>query len=697
MQSKLLSADKAASAFNQHRIAVAIKLTIIGVAVLAFYLQDLSMVFKGALTDESTFHILAIPFIFGYLLFRKRKMFNATLQPSQTTKVGFQKYFSLLSGITLCAIAVLTYWYGSYTFTPLEIHMLTLPLLVSGLTLILFNTATLRQLIFPIAFLVFLTPPPSEILFGIGSTLASLSASASNMLGNIFGLHSSLSVNNIGPVITLIRPDQTSLVFTVDVACSGIYSLIGFTIFAFFIAYIMRGKLWKKLTIAILGIPLIMALNVIRITTILAIGYNFGQTLALDVFHAVGATVLMFIGTLILLAVTEKVFKKPKPIPPCPTCNPTPKNITQSFCQNCGKILQHPRIKITKTDIIKILSITLVTIVLLTIQAPVFALTQGPAQISTQTPAGQQTMSIAMFPNITDYSLTYLYRDTAYEKISGVDEALTYRYSSSTGRPTIWVALQIAPSVSNEHRWETCLVNYPLSQGMQVGVSQLDLRDIQLQDNPPITARYFAFQYKNTNQTQVVFYWYQSATFNTNGTAQTKSVMISLIMYPPSSQEVSGYEIQQLTVAQAITNYWQPIQTWSTVALTISQNGLTLSATTSAILIALIIYNFILSHQEKNSLLILFSKLPKRNQLLIKAIENAKKQGTPTTQAISDELNKLTNTPTDMETLKRELGEAEKAGLIEKTLINKFDEPAYSWRSLLPEQGKGLFLSRFFK
>ena len=523
MQSKLLSADKPASAFNQHRIAVAIKLTIIGVAVIAFYLQDLSMVFKGALTDESTFHILAIPFIFGYLLFRKRKMFNATLEPSQTTKVGFQKYFSLLSGITLCAIAVLTYWYGSYTFTPLEIHMLTLPLLVAGLTLILFNTATLRQLIFPIAFLIFLTPPPSEILYGIGSTLASLSASASNMLGNIFGLHSRLSVNNIGPVITLIRPDQTSLAFNVDVACSGIYSIIGFTIFALFIAYIMRGKLWDKLTIAIMGIPLIMALNVIRITSILAIGYNFGETLALDVFHTVGATVLMFIGTLILLAVTEKVFKKPKPIPPCPTCNPTLKNITQSFCQSCGKILQYPRIKITKADVIKILSITLVTIVLLTIQAPVFALTQGPAQISTQTPTGPQIISNAMFPNITDYSLTYLYRDTAYEKISGVDEALTYSYSSSTGKPTVWVALQIAPSVSNEHRWETCLVNYPFSQGMQVGVSQLDLRDIQLQDNPPITARYFAFQYKNTNQTQVVLYWYQSATFNTNGTAQPKA------------------------------------------------------------------------------------------------------------------------------------------------------------------------------
>ncbi len=402
MRSKLLTSEKVALTFSQHRIAVAIKISVIAVAVLAFYLQDLSMVFKGALTDESTFHILAIPFIFGYLLFRKRKMFNATLQPSQTTKVGFQKYFSLLSGITLCAIAILTYWYGSYTFTPLEIHMLTLPFLVAGLTLILFNTAMLKQLIFPIAFLIFLTPPPSEILYGVGSALASLSALASNALASTFGLHSTLSVNNVGPVITLIRPDQTTLAFNVDVACSGIYSLIGFTIFAFFIAYIMRGKLWGKLAIVIMGIPLIMALNIIRITSILAIGYNFGETLALDVFHTVGATVLMFIGTLILLAVTEKAFKKPKPPQPCPTCNPTPTNQTQSFCHSCGKLLKYPKTKLTKADITKIIGIALVTIVLLTIQAPVFALTQGPAQVSIQTPTGtQMATSNAMFPNIT--------------------------------------------------------------------------------------------------------------------------------------------------------------------------------------------------------------------------------------------------------------------------------------------------------
>jgi len=343
---KNLNTSKMTSLLNQHRLAIALKFSVITAAVIALYFQDLSLVFRGALTDESTFHILAIPFIFAYLIYRRRKMIDASFQNEKTGANGFQKIFSTIAGVSLFAISIFTYWYGSYTFIPLEYHMLTLPFLTAGLILILFNLQTLKQLIFPVAFLIFLTPPPAEILYGVGSALANLSASASNFLANTFGMHSTLSISNTGPIITLLRPNQTALPFNVDVACSGIYSIIGFLIFALFIAYITPGKLRNKFAILVMGIPLILGLNIIRITTILGIGYNYGEDLALQVFHSVGATVLMFVGTLILLAITEKVFKKPKPSEPCPTCNPFPKNFAQSSCLNCGRLLKYPKTKI---------------------------------------------------------------------------------------------------------------------------------------------------------------------------------------------------------------------------------------------------------------------------------------------------------------------------------------------------------------
>ncbi len=671
---------------SHHRLAIALKFSVITLAVVALYFQDLSMVFTGALTDQSSYQILVIPFLFAYLIYRKRKMINAALQPPQTSTRGFQKYFSTIAGISLCAVAILTYWYGSYTFTPLEYHMLTLPFLLAGLTLLLFNTQTLKQLLFPIAFLIFLTPPPDQIFYSVGSALANLCASASNALANMFGLHATLSASNVGPVITLIRPDHTTLPFNVDVACSGIYSLIGFLIFALFIAYIMRGKLRNKFAILLMGIPLIVALNIIRITTILAIGYNFGENLALQAFHDVGATVLMFIGVLLLLAVTEKVFKKPKPPQPCPTCNPPPTNPTEPFCQNCGKLFKHPKTKLNRADIAKIAGIAIMVVMLLSIQAPVFALTQGPAQVMIQTPSGVQVnTSNSMLPNIPGYTLNYDYRDTQFEQSSGDDAALVYSYGSTNETTsTVWVAIQIAASVTSEHQWTTCLITFPLSQGDQLWVNQLDLRDIQIQDNPPMTACFFAFQYEDTNQTQVVLYWYETAIFETNSTAQTKSVMISLVMYPSSPKSVSQAEAQELPIANAVNNYWAPIQTWSTVALSISQNGLALSAGATAILVLLILYAVYLDRKEKHALLNLYRKLPSQDQLIMKAVTNAKNN--PTIHAITLEYQKLSQTPTSETWVAQKLDEAENAGTIKKTLINKDDTPTLAWKNQIPQK-----------
>ncbi len=674
-----------ALALSQHRLTIALKFSVVAVSVVALYFQDLSMVFTGALTDESTFHILAIPFLFAFLVYRKRRLIGASLL-NESNKGVFQRNFSSLVGISLCAVSILTYWYGSYSFTPLEYHMFTLPFMAAGLVLLLFNVKMLKELLFPVAFLVFLAPPPSEVLYGVGSMLANLNAIASNSLANILNLHSTLTSSNVGPVISIIRPDTSVLSFNVSVACSGIYSIIGFVIFALFIAYITVGKLRNKLLILVMGVPLIVFLNIVRITTILGIGYYWGEDLALQVFHSVGATVLMFVGTLILLAVSEKAFKKPPPTLPCVACNNDPKNPTEQFCSACGKLFKYPKAKWTKLDIVKISGIILVLIALLSIQAPVFALTQSPGQVMVQTPSGTVvTAENSMFPSIDGYTVRYSHRDTAYEGETGNDAALVYVYNPmNKSQSTIWVATQIGSSSTSQHRWETCLVNYPLSQGDAAKVKQLDLRDIQLQDNPPIRARYFAFQYTDKNETDVVLYWYQTATFNINGTSETKSVMISLIAYPTGPSGVAAAEDLELQIAKSINSYWQPIKAWSTVSLAISQNGLVLSFGVTGVLVALIIYAFYLDSREKLSLLTLYRKLPTRDQLLLNAVNNSK--GT-STQAIVSEFQRLSAASVLEVFVVERLEEAEKLGLVKRIVKNNRDSPLLLWKSRLSTQG----------
>jgi hypothetical protein len=258
------------------------------------------------------------------------------------------------------------------------------------------------------------------------------------------------------------------------------------------------------------------------------------------------------------------------------------------------------------------------------------------------------------------------------------------------------VSVELASTTGPLHRWETCLINYPISQGLQPKVTQLDLSDVQTQANPPIVGRYFAFQYRSTNQTQVVLYWYETATFNVDNQTQQKHVKISLVVYPDSADEIKQSEELLLPIARQVNDYWQPIKTWTTVALTISRNGLALSAAATALIVVLIVYRLILLQQERRSLMILFSKLPVAKQQLLNAVGASTNAGKPTTEGVAMQLAK----PVNIQQLDVELEDCRNMGLIQRVLVNKEDKPAYLWKSLLPKRSvlRSLpFVSRFFE
>jgi len=681
---------------NVNTLVTSLKALTVLIAVLTIFYQDLTIIANNALQSEQMSHILVIPFLLAYLLYRKRKMVRAVI-PFQTSNQPKQtKQLSTLSGILLCTTAIILYWHGSYTFTPLEYHILTLPLFTAGLILILFNLQTLRQLAFPIMFLIFLTPPPSEILYGLGSTLSVISSEASNTIVNALGIASTISSEYGNPTIIITRPDNTTIGFTVDIACSGIYSLIGFLIFAAFIAYITRDKTWKKAATFLIGLPLIYLLNITRITIILLIGYHYGEQLALQTFHLLGGWILIFLGTLLLLAITQnllktKIFTKPQPPQPCQKCNIDPQNLPQDFCPNCGRLLKYRETKLKKQDMAKITAIAFSVALLLLIQVPVFALTEGPAQIIIQTPTGEQG-NTQILPQIPNYTLQFVYRDKDFEQRAKQDASLLYAYLPlNKTEETTWVAVEIASATSSLHRWEYCLITWPQTQGYQPKIEQLDLKDTQILENPPLTARYFAFQYTKTNQTQLVLYWYETATFKTNATVEQKHVKMSLITYPDIPKDITEAEYQLLPFATAIANYWQPTKTWSQIALTISVNGPTLAAATTTLLAATIMFNFIEKNKRKKTNIYAYKKLSKINQQIIEAVHQAQRTATGKISNIAKTYENIAKEKITAENLLQKLTEAEKAGLVEKEVINEHDEPLLGWKtqlSFVNENGK---------
>lgn len=666
-------------------LGLTLKTSTIILATLAIYFQDLSIILFDAFYSEQNFHLLAVIPLVVYMLYRKRKIANALV--NQDSKNIWKKQFQTFAGILLCVAALLIYWYGSYTFTPIEYHMATLPFFVAGLILILFNFDVLRCLIFPIAFLAFLTPPPAEVLYPIGSLLSNISAEASNAITNLFGVSSSLHYQYGSPIINVIRADQSVINFTVDIACSGIYSLVGFAIFSTFLAFALRKTTKSKIAILLTGIPIIIFLNTIRITIILLLGYHFGNELALQVFHTFGATILMFFGTLIFLLLMEKFAKNIIPSKPCLPCKNRDQNSKNNFCRYCGKIFKTHQSKLSKNDILKITIILVLVGVMVFVQVPVFALTEGPAQVIIQTRSGEEG-NIQILPQIQDYELRYLYRDTNFEIISGQEASLAYKYSSNDSQKiSVWVAVEVSSIRSSLHRWEVCLITWPLHEGVQPRVTQIELKDVQISENPPITARYFAFQRHSTNQTQVVLYWYETSIFTTNGTSQVKHVKMSLTTYLQNDQDIKNAEEQLLPVAQTINNYWQPIKTWSIFALGISQYGLSFSVAIVVLLFGIFLYYKYSVWEEKNRLTNLYNKISESNKQLSQAlfiIQKNRKKNSP--ENIAEQFMRISNTPIDLDRLEKQLSQAQTLGLVKKVIVSRNDEPIIQWKNQIPQK-----------
>jgi len=665
---------------TETHVILAAKTMVILATVIALFSQDLAILFNGALFSEITNYLFAVPFFFAYLIYRKRRMLRAVIPLENKDQLEETRHLPMLVGILLSVSSILLYWYGSHTFTPLEYHMLALPIFAAGLCLILFNQQTLRQLAFPIAFLAFLIPPPTEILYTVGSTLSVMSSNASNAIVNAFGISSAIVSEYGNPTIVIIRPNGTILPFTVDIACSGIYSLISFLIFVAFVAYIVRDKLWKKLALALLGIPLIYMLNIARITTILLIGYYYSNEIALEIFHLLGGWILVFLGTLALLLISGKIFKTrifSNLKEECSVCI-SENSSHQSFCHACGRILKPANIAFHKSDVLKTGAIIIAVVLLMTIQVPVFALTKAYPIVVTDTPSGQM-VSTSILPSIANYSLSFENRNVEFEAAYHEDMALVYLYSpKNTSMEPVWVSIEMAPDQSALHRWETCLITWPISQGQQPQATEIELKDIQLTSNPPIVGRYFVFNYTLARalKTQAVLYWYESSIFMVNLTSKQEQVKMSLIAYPENMQELPNIENQLLTVATRIIDYWAPIKTWSQIAMLISENAANITIVANILVIAIIILYLLETRDQKRANSVAFQKLSEPNKQIIDAVRKTERNSMPTLASISS-ISKETSQSKLLETL----SELEKTGLVKRLIASRDDEPTQIWKT----------------
>ena len=540
----------------------------LALAVTLAYGGDLYQIFSDAFVFSSGNignYIIAIPPMAGLILYRKRSVFAVSI-----TLRDSHGWWSFPLGLSLIGCAIFLYLYGTSTLYALNYHIYSLVLFLAGAILVLFNYTTLRHAFFVLVLFAFLEPLPGEL---IGSVAADISWLTSLVLEDSFkaiGMGYQLDTNLGAPSFLVTRPDGQQSTFVIGEPSSGVFSIIGISVFALFVAYVSSGSVWKRVVLFVFSLPLFFILNAARIGAIISIWYFANQNSA-EVFHMVGGILMAVVGTLLLLVLGEKALHIPlarKNLQRlgCSHCQQVPSS-NEEFCTMCGRLL------IRSNSVIRLSTILLTVLI---IGSGIAIYTVSVASFAVQATGGLESLDLTkvkgpeaaryMLPNAGGMTPVFAYRDTATEMVLNQDLALAFRYENTSGQEAtlpVYVGIQISNGL---HSWEDSLISYPSSIG-RPAAKTIKLEDISL--TPTKTARFFMYQRAESNSTEAVLYWFERMPFSFGSHYESRNVFIVLWSYTDNLAnrglvngpgDTSGTERYLASLGAPISNHWDKLK-----------------------------------------------------------------------------------------------------------------------------------------
>jgi len=347
-------------------------------SVVVVYWRDLAILLDDAVGNEMANYILALPFLSAFMIYKKRSILKADLFFENEKKR--ETLLRDIVGISLSLSALFLYIYGSFSFNILEYHLISLILFVTGCAVFLLGIRNLVNLILPIGLLLLLLVPYREEAYQVSSQLSVLTSDITFRLLKTLGYPVSLSSLYESPAIVMQTLSGQEVPFVVDIPCAGAYSLIGFSVFAIFFAFISQGSVQKKATWLIIGFALIYSANIARIALTSVLGYWYNIEIAMELFHLLSGSVLIFIVSLLIIFLGEKILKirvfktVEDDVDNCPLCDEN-RTMGEDFCDFCGKFLNPIKNIITVSALGKILICSIFMAILINMQVSTFSLT----------------------------------------------------------------------------------------------------------------------------------------------------------------------------------------------------------------------------------------------------------------------------------------------------------------------------------
>ena len=221
----------------------------------------------------------------GFLVYQKRNILRELLK-SPGPAAGSPVFLLVGLFLNLLGQAMGVYY----------LAQLSIPLTLYGMACYLKGVSFARHFIFPLALLVLAFPIPGKIYMDVVFPLKLLVTKAAAALLTLMGYQ----VKIYGNIIEI-----SSLFLGVADACSGLNSLMAILTLSIFYSYLVIRRRDFRLAIVVSMLPLIIMVNIIRVTTTAVVAVKWGPELAEGKLHSLWGIAVFVIAVLGLMAITK--------------------------------------------------------------------------------------------------------------------------------------------------------------------------------------------------------------------------------------------------------------------------------------------------------------------------------------------------------------------------------------------------------
>ncbi len=188
----------------------------------------------------------------------------------------------------------------SAMFWVYRVDLFTLPIFVAGAVAIIFGSRVLWRQKLAILFLFLAWPYPYEkTLLGVLNGFTNLTLLAMEKIAIWTKL--AKPAGSLDNTLFVIDHHGTTFALSVVSACSGVNGVVGFLLVGSAFAAIVRGPIVRKVLWLIGGMALLWVINLGRITFIFFAGKEWGEGVAIHVFHPFIGLVTFSLGVLTMI------------------------------------------------------------------------------------------------------------------------------------------------------------------------------------------------------------------------------------------------------------------------------------------------------------------------------------------------------------------------------------------------------------